>query len=74
MQQFKNNVSQYTTEKRTSSSVVHNIIKPFRESVEISVSKGQGQKPISDVVVYKPSGSTALKQEQFCCGNHGMGS
>ena len=46
-QQFKNNVSQRTIAMNSgiSSSTVHNIIKRFRESGEISARKRQGQKP-----------------------------
>ncbi len=44
---FKNNVSQRQITKalQISSSTVHNIIKRFRETGEISVRKGQGRRP-----------------------------
>ncbi|KAF0030334.1 hypothetical protein F2P81_017065 [Scophthalmus maximus] len=47
VQQFKNNVSQCTIARNLgiSSSTVHNIIKRFRESGEISARKRQGRKP-----------------------------
>ncbi len=41
---FKNNVLQC----QISSSTVHNIIKRFRETGEISVRKGQGRRPLLD--------------------------
>ncbi len=47
---FKNNVPQHQIAKalQISSSTVHNIIKRFRESGEISVRKGQGRRPLLD--------------------------
>ncbi len=47
---FKNNVPQRQIAKalQISSSMVHNIIKRFRETGEISVRKGQGRKPLLD--------------------------
>ncbi len=47
---FKNNVPQYQIAKalQFSSSTVHNIIKRFTESREISVCKGQGRRPLLD--------------------------
>ncbi|KAL7851246.1 hypothetical protein AOLI_G00216020 [Acnodon oligacanthus] len=47
VQQFMNNVSQHAIARNLgiSSSTVHNIIKRFRESGEISASKRQGRKP-----------------------------
>ncbi|XP_076588395.1 uncharacterized protein LOC143321716 isoform X2 [Chaetodon auriga] len=47
IQQFQNNVSQRTIAKNLgiSPSTIHNIIKRFRESGEISARKGQGRKP-----------------------------
>ncbi len=47
---FKNNVPQCQIAKalQISSSTVHNIIKRFRETGEISVRKGQGQRPLLD--------------------------
>ncbi len=47
---FKNNVPQCQITKalQISSSTVHNIIKIFRETVEISVRKGQGRRPLLD--------------------------
>ncbi len=47
---FKNNVSQHQIAMalQISSSTVHNIIKRFRESGEISVRKGQGRRPLLD--------------------------
>ncbi len=47
---FKNNVSQRQIAKalQISSSTVHNIIKRFRETGEISVRKGQGRRPFLD--------------------------
>ena len=46
--QFKDNVSQRKIAKNLglSPSTVHNIVKRFRESGEISVRKGQGRKPL----------------------------
>ncbi len=48
---FKNNVSQWQIAKalQISSSTVHNIMKIFRETGEISVHKGQGRRPLLDV-------------------------
>ncbi len=45
---FKNNIPQCQVAKalQISSSTVHNIIKQFRETGEISVRKGQGQRPL----------------------------
>ncbi len=47
---FKNNVPQCQTAKalQISSSTVHNIIKRFRETGEISGRKGQGRRPLLD--------------------------
>ncbi len=47
---FTNNVPQRQIAKalQISSSTVHNIIKIFRETGEISVRKGQGQRPLLD--------------------------
>ncbi len=47
---FKNNVPQRQIAKalQISSSTVHNIIKRFRETGEISVRKGQGRRPLLD--------------------------
>ncbi len=47
---FKNNVPQRQIAKalQISSSIVHNIIKSFRETREISVRKGQGRRPLLD--------------------------
>ncbi len=47
---FKNNVPQHQIAKalQISSSTVHNIIKIFRETGEISVHKGQGRRPFLD--------------------------
>ncbi len=47
---FKHNVPQCQIAKalQISSSTVHNIIKKFRETGEISVRKGQGQRPLLD--------------------------
>ncbi len=47
---FKTNVSQHQIAKglQISSSTVHNIIKRFRETGEISVHKGQGRRPLLD--------------------------
>ncbi len=47
---FKNNVPQRQIAKalQISSSTVHNIIKRFRETGEISVRKGQGWRPLLD--------------------------
>ncbi len=47
---FKNNVPQRQITKalQISSSTVHNIIKRFRETGEISVRKGQGRRPLLD--------------------------
>ncbi len=48
---FKNNVPQRQIAKALliASSTVHNIIKRFRETGEISVCKGQGRRPLLDV-------------------------
>ncbi len=48
---FNNNVPQRQIAKalQISSSTVKNIIKRFRETGEISVHKGQGQRPLLDV-------------------------
>ncbi len=45
---FKNNIPQYQIEKtlQISSSTMHNLIKRFKESGEISVRMGQGWKPL----------------------------
>ncbi len=45
---FKNNVPQHQIAKalQISSTTVHNIIKSLRETGEISVHKGQGQRPL----------------------------
>ncbi len=58
---FKNNVPQRQIAKalQISSSTVHNIIKRFRETGEISVRKGQGQRPCWMPVVFGPSDDTA---------------
>ncbi len=58
---FKNNVPQHHIAKdlQISSSTVHNIIKRFRETGEISVRKGQGRRPLLDAVVFGPSDDTA---------------
>ncbi len=47
---FKNNVPQHQIAKalQISSSTVHNVIKRFRETGEISVPKGQGRRPVLD--------------------------
>ncbi len=47
---FRNNVPQRQIAKamQISSSTVHNIIKRFRETGEISVCKGQGRRPLLD--------------------------
>ncbi len=56
---FKNNVPQREIAKalQISSFTVHNIIKRFRETGEISVRKGQGRKPLLDAC-----GLRALRQ------------
>ncbi len=50
MEYFKNNVPQRQVAKalQISSSTVHNIIKIFRETGEISVRKGQGRRSLLD--------------------------
>ncbi len=60
---FKNNVPQRQTAKalQISSSTVHNIIKRFRETGEISVCKGQGRRPLLDA-----HGLQALRWRCFC--------
>ena len=47
VEKFQNNIPQGKIAKtlKISSSTVHNIIKRFRESGEISARKGQGRKP-----------------------------
>ncbi len=61
---FKNNVPQYQIAKalQISSSTVHNIIKRFRETEEISMRKGQGLRPLLDA-----RGLRALRRH---CINH----
>ncbi len=61
---FKNNVPQLQIAKalQISSSTVHNIIKIFRETGEISVRKGQGRRPLLDA-----RGIWALRQH---CNTH----
>ncbi len=58
---FKNNIPQRKISKalQISSSTVHNIIKRFRETGEISVRKGQCRRPLLDAVVFGPSDNTA---------------
>ncbi len=58
---FKNNVAQRQIAKalQISSSTVHNIIKRFRETGEISVPKGQGRRPLLDARGLRPSDNTA---------------
>ncbi len=53
---FKNNVPQCQNAKalQISSSTVHNIIKRFRETEEISVRKGQGRRPLLDARGLRP--------------------
>ncbi len=48
MEHFKNNIPQCQIAKALQISSVHNIIKNFRETGEISVHKGQGQIPLLD--------------------------
>ncbi len=59
VENFKNNIPQCQIAKalQISSSTVHNIIKRFRETGEISVHKGQGQRPLLDT-----RGLRALRQ------------
>ncbi len=61
MEYFKNNVPQCQIAKalQISSSTVHNIIKRFRETGEISVRKGQGRRRCWMPVVFGPSDDTA---------------
>ncbi len=49
---FKNNVPRCQIAKalQITSSAVHNIIKRFRETGEISVRKGQGRRPLLDAL------------------------
>ncbi len=49
MEYHKNNIPlcQIVTDLQISSSTVHNIIKRFRETGEISVRKGQGRRPFA---------------------------
>ncbi len=58
---FKNNDPKHQIAKalQISSSTVHYIIKRFRETGEISVCKGQGQRPLLDAMVFGPSDDTA---------------
>ncbi len=58
---FKNNVPQHQIAKalQISSSTVHNIIKRFRETGEISVRNGQGEDLCWMRVVFGPSDDTA---------------
>ncbi len=50
LEYFKNNIPQCQIAKalQISSSIVHNIIKRFRETGEISVRMGQGRRPLLD--------------------------
>lgn len=52
---FKNNVPQRQIAKalQITSSAVHNIIKKFRETGEISVRKGQGRRPLLDACGFR---------------------
>ncbi len=61
---FKNNVPQCKITKalQISSSIVHNIIKRFRETGEISLRMGQGRRPLLDAC-----GLRALRQH---CNHH----
>ncbi len=58
---FKNNVPQHQIVKalQISSSTVHNIIKRFRETGEISARKGQGRRPLLDAHGLRPLDDTA---------------
>ncbi len=56
MKYFKK--SQIAKALQISSSTVHNIIKIFRETEEISVRKGQGWIYLLDAVVFGPSADT----------------
>ncbi len=62
MEYFKNNVPQRQIAKalQISSSTVHNIMKSFRETGEISVCKGQGRRPLLDAHGLRPLDDTAL--------------
>ena len=65
VEQFKNNVPQRTIARNLgiSSSTVHNIIKRFRESGEITACKRQGRKPTLNARDLDPSGGTASKTD-----------
>ncbi len=58
---FKNNIYQHQISKalQISTSTVHNFIKRFRETGEVSVCKGQGRRPFLDAVVLRSSDDTA---------------
>ncbi len=62
MKYFKNNVPQRQIAKalQISSSTVHNIIKRFRETGEISVHKGQGWRPLLDAHAWSSGPQTTL--------------
>ncbi len=61
---FTNNVPQHQI-LQISSSTVHNIIKRFRETGEISVRKGQGRRPLLDA-----RGLRALDPRSFTYREH----
>ncbi len=58
---FKNKVPQHQIAKalQISSSTAHKITKRLRETGEISVLKGQAQRPLMDAVIFVPSDDTA---------------
>ncbi len=65
MEYFKYNIYQCQNAKalQISSSTVHNIIKGFRETGEISVRKGQGRRPLLDACGLRPSEDTASRRD-----------
>ncbi len=67
-QQFKNNVPQRTIARNLgiSSSTVHNIIKRFRESGEISARKREGQKPTLNACDLRSLRRHCIKNRHQC--------
>ncbi len=71
---FKNNIPQCQIAKalQISSSTVHNIIKRFRETVEISVRKGQGQRPSSVLSAFSSKSSISDGMGVHKCIRYGL--
>ena len=68
VEQFKNNISQRAIARNLgiSSSTVHNIIKRFRESGEITARKRQGRKPTLDGRDLRPLRRYCIKNPHQC--------